>query len=506
MDYKAVATRVLADVGGRQNIESVVHCATRLRFVLKDDTEVDKEAISADPDLLGFVNAQGQSQIVVGMEVPGVYDELQQLVGVDDTGRVVPSSATSQPSDEESHEPEAAEPEAAKAATAEPASAKPATATKKQSWFNRLLATISAIFTPYIPVLASAGIFKGLIAILVQFSVLSTKSDTYALFNGIGNALIYFFPILLAFTAAKQFKANPYIGATIGAALLEPNIFQITTTGRTMDLFGIHIVAQNFSSTVIPILLAIWVFAQLQHWLERVLPKNTQLILVPFLSCLIVVPLTLMVFGPIGFALANGVVWVYKFLLSVNMVLFQTVFGACFIFVIMFGAHWVLLPMQLQVLASQGKEFSLASGGMGNYALLGVLLAVLILSKDKTEREMAGSAAFVNALSGITEPGIYGVMIKDKRYILSVLLGGAAGGLVQGLTGTYITAFAFSGILGAPAFLSSPKAVTYFISVGVSIVAGFLISMVLMGRSLRKKPGASTVKGTVKERLFGNHD
>ncbi len=453
MNYNVVAKRVLQYVGGEQNVESVIHCATRLRFKLKQKDLIDIDKIKGDPDLIGFVEAQGQTQIIVGTEVGNLYDELEKLINKNTAKDSIDSMENSN---------------------------------TKQTFFDRILGTISSIFTPYIPVLASAGIFKGIVALLSNFSILSTKSDTYAMFTGIGNSLIYFFPILLAFTAAKQFKANPYIGATIGAALLEPNIFKITTTGRTMDLFGIHLVAQNFSSTVIPILISMWVFAQLQHWLEKVLPKSTQLILVPFLSCLVIVPLTLMVFGPIGFALANGVVVVYKFLLSTNMILFQAIFGAFFIFIIMFGVHWVLLPIQLQVLASQGKEYSLASGGMGGYALLGVCLAVMIFAKKKADKEMAGSAFFINALSGVTEPGIYGVMIKNKKYIVSVILGGFSGGLVHGITGTYITSFAFAGILGSPAFLSSPKAATYFLGVAVAIIVGFVSTMILTGRELRE--------------------
>ena len=145
------------------------------------------------------------------------------------------------------------------------------------------------------------------------------------------------------------------------------------------------------------------------------------------------------------------------------------------------------MPIQLSILASQGREYSLAAGGMGNYALLGVCLAVLIFSKSKEERGVAGSAAFVNALSGITEPGIYGILIRNKKYFAAVALGGMAGGLVHGLTGTYVTAFAFSGILGSPAFISSPKAVPYFIGVAVAIVVGFLATMIMMKTTKRTK-------------------
>ncbi|WP_138314762.1 PTS transporter subunit EIIC [Enterococcus faecium] len=452
MNYNDVAKRVIDYVGGKENINSFTHCATRLRFQLKDNKKVEAEKIKADSDLVGFVEAQGQSQIIVGTQVSKVYEALEENI---DTINDESNATTDEVSDD-------------------------------KSIFDKILATISAIFTPYIPVLASAGIIKGLVAILNNLNLLSEKSDTYAMFTGIGNALIYFFPILLAFTAAKQFKANPYIGATIGAALMEPNIATITETGNKMNFFGITIVAQNFASTVIPIIIAMFFFAKLEHFLKKIIPANAQLILVPVLSALIIVPLTLMVFGPVGFALANAVVAVYKFLLSTNMILFQAVFGAFFIYVIMLGVHWVLLPIQLQILADQGREYSLASGGLGGYALLGVCLAVFFISRQKAEKEMAGSAAFVNALSGITEPGLYGVMMRNKKYFAAVSLGGLAGGLVHGITGTYITNFAFGGLLGIPAFLSSPKAATYFIGVIVSIIVGF-ISTIFLSKNDNKK-------------------
>lgn len=452
MDYTAVAARALEDVGGPSNVKSVIHCATRLRFQLFDKSKIDQDAIKSDKELLGYVDAQGQSQIIVGPQVASVFDALQPLLGADN------AEAPTQESSKDN---------------------------SKKGIVDRILGTISAIFTPYIPVLASAGIIQGFTSLAVNFGLFTEKSNTYAIFNGIGTAMIYFFPILLAFTAAKQFKANEYIGAVIGAALMTPGIAAFAT-GTKVDFLGIHFVAQNFSNTVIPILISIWFYAQLEHLLKKYLPESLHLILVPVISLLVIVPLTLLVFGPIGFGIANGIAWAYKAMMAGNMLLTQIVFGGFFIFIIMFGMHWVLLPIQLSILAQQGHEYTLASGGLGNYALLGVCLAVLIFTKDKDERNMAGSAAFVNALSGITEPGIYGILIRNKRYFVAVALGGMAGGLIHGLTGTYITSFAFSGILGLPAFLASPKAATYFIGVAVAIAVGFVLTAIMMKTPQKK--------------------
>ncbi|ANS75763.1 PTS beta-glucoside transporter subunit IIABC [Paenibacillus yonginensis] len=461
MSNKETATSIIKLVGGSQNISSLIHCATRLRFELHDSSKADREALKALPKVLGVMDAQGQTMVIIGPTVNEMHAEIMQQLesGAGAEGAAAASSAS------------------------------PATNAKgsKKSWFDKLLATISAIFTPYIPILATSGIIKGLIDILAQSGVLPATSNTYLILAGAGNALIYFFPILLAFTAAQKFGANPYIGAAIGAALMEPNITGITTTGNVIDFLGIRFTAMNFSSTVIPIILAIWAYSHLDKLLKRFLPKMLQFVFVPLLSMLIMVPLTLMVFGPVGGLLANLVADGYEFFLNSNVILFNAVFGALFIYVIMLGIHWVVLPLQLSYLAEHGMEYSLGSGGMGNYALLGVCLAVMVISKSKEERTIASSSAFVNFLSGVTEPGLYGVVMKNKKYFISLTLGGLVGGIIFGMTKSYITNFAFTGLFGLPAFLSSPTATTYFIAVGVTLAVSFFATILLSKQNIQFK-------------------
>lgn len=461
MSNKETATSIIKFVGGSQNISSLVHCATRLRFELHDSSKANREALKTLPKVLGVMDAQGQTMVIIGPTVNEMHAEIMQQL---ESGTVVEGAA-------------------------EASSASPATDANgsKKSWFDKLLATISAIFTPYIPILATSGIIKGLIDILAQSGILPATSNTYLILAGAGNALIYFFPILLAFTASQKFGANPYIGAAIGAALMEPNITGITTTGNVIDFLGIQFTAMNFSSTVIPIILAIWAYSHLDKLLRRFLPKMLQFIFVPLLSMLIMVPLTLMVFGPVGGLLANLVADGYEFFLNSNVIIFNAIFGALFIYVIMLGIHWVVLPLQLSYLAEHGMEYSLASGGLGNYALLGVCLAVMVISKSKEEKTIASSSAFVNFLSGVTEPGLYGVVMKNKKYFISLTLGGLVGGIVCGVTKSYITNFAFTGLFGLPAFLSSPTATTYFIAVGATLAVSFFATILLSKQNIQFK-------------------
>jgi beta-glucoside PTS system EIICBA component len=452
--------RVTVDaVGGPENIRHVTHCATRLRFQLLDPSKADKERIEQLPEAVGVLESQGQFQVIVGPGVPDAYKAVTAIPGV--------------PGDDDE--------------VATPAAAAGGVTLKKAasgSWLDRVLASISAIFSPYIPVLASVGIIKGLLAVAVQLGWLADTSNTYAILAAAGNAMIYFFPVLLAFTAARQFGANPYVGATIGAALMEPNLTAINVTGEHLNFLGIPFVGQSFANTVIPIIIGMWAFAYLERGLKKVLPQLLHLLLVPVISLVVMVPLMLLVFGPVGFAIANGVAEAYGWLLHYPVIL-SVLFGGFFIFVIAIGAHWLVTPLLLAILAEQGKEYALAAGGMGNYAILGVLLAVLLVSQDKATRTVAGSAAFVNGIAGITEPGIYGVIIKSKKYFIAVIAGGLVGGLICGLFDVYVTAFAFSGVLGAPAFLASPRAVPYFVAVFASLAVGFLVTLLLE----RRRPG-----------------
>lgn len=454
--YEEFARTTVDAVGGASNIKTVTHCTTRLRFQLNDLSKVDRDRIKAQKEAMGVVDASGGLHVVVGMAVPEAHAAIAALPGVHAGGEVPVTPA----------DPAVAEAQ------------EDTGPVQKPKVLDRVLGTLSAIFTPYIPLLASVGILKGLLALATNVGWLTATSNTYVILSAAPNALIYFFPVLLGFTAARQFGASPYVGAVIGAALLEPGLTAINVSGKTLDFAGIPFAAQSFGNTVIPIILAMWVFGYLEKGLKRILPKVSQLLLVPFFSLLIMVPAVLLVFGPIGFAIANGIGAGYEWLVQYPIVL-SLLFGGFFIYVIAIGVHWIVLPIQLGILATQGHEYSLAAGGMGNYAMLGVVLAVMLFSKDKTTKQVAGSAAFVNFLAGVTEPGLYGVLIKNKRYFIALTLGGLAGGLICGIFGTYITAFAFTGLFGLPAFASSPTAPAYFVAVVLSIVVAFVITFVI---------------------------
>lgn len=458
------AEELVSAVGGAANVAGVTHCATRLRFRLVDPKAADKAKAESLTESLGIMEAAGQFQVIIGMNVADVYKDVVAVPGVHGLGEVESSNDEIQSTD----------------------GGERVSPAKKPRVVDRVLATISAIFTPYIPLLASVGIIKGLLTLATNFGWLSTTSSTYTIMVAIPTALIYFFPVLLGFTGARQFGANPYVGALIGASLLEPGLVAVATDGARLEMFGIPFIAQSFGNTVIPMLLGMWAFGYLEKALKQYLPKVTQFLLVPLISVGVMVPAMMLVFGPIGYWIATGIANTYDWVVNYP-ILVGLVFGGFFIYVIMIGAHWVILPIQLNILATQGQEYSLAAGGMGNYALLGVVLAVMIFGRDKEARTVAGSAAFVNFLAGVTEPGLYGVAIKNKWYFVWVTLGGLAGGLICGISHAYVTAFAFTGLFGLPAFASSPTAVPYFIAVGVAILVSF-VATAIFERTKRRVP------------------
>jgi len=391
--------------------------------------------------------------VLIGTNVPDVYDTLIEKTGVKGAGEI--------DAVEEDEKPE------------------------KVGLFDRFTHMMSAIFAPYIPILATAGIVGGIIALLAKVGIMSSTSVTYQAFYAISTSLIYFFPILLAFTAAKHFKCNQFVAAVLGASLMYPGMSDLLKTGSEITMFHITFSAFNFASSFIPILLAVYCMSYLEKWLKKLLPQVLQFILIPLICLVVLVPLTIMVFGPFGGMLANGITTVYTLIFHFR-ILGSLVFGAFFIIIILLGLHWAVIPIMLGILAKQGFEYGLAAGGMGNYAVLGVCLAVLLLSRDKEQKAVAGSAAFVNALSGVTEPGLYGIILKNKQYFISLIIGGASGGLVCGIFNVALTKFAFTGILAFGACLSMPRLVWYCVAIAVSIIVSFTMTVIL-DKNIRKK-------------------
>lgn len=456
ISYKEMLESIIEKLGGVGNIEMVTHCATRLRFTLKDKAKADLTGIESISGVLGTQVSAGTHQVLIGTHVGDVYDELVQIPGVVGKGEV--------------------EDELASETSAAP---------EKIGLFDRFTRMMSAVYSPYIPILATGGIASGIVGLLSNFGVISTESLTYQAFYAIFYALINFFPIMLAYTAAQHFKCNQYIAAALGAALMYPGVSDLLVAGEQANLFGINFPAFNFAGSFVPILLAVFCMSYFEKWLKTVLPKAAQFTLVPVCCLFVFVPLTIMVFGPIGNMIATAIAGAYGVLSSFPIPT-GIVFGAFFSLVILLGMHWAVLPIQLAVLAEQGQEFSLAAGGMGNYAVLGITLAVLVFSKRAEDRQVAGSASVALGLCGISEPCLYGVILKDKRFIVAMCIAGGIAGLLCALLGVACTNFAFAGVLSFGGWLGAVNLPGYIISLFSAIAAGFVLGAAILKTDSRK--------------------
>lgn len=450
MSYQELGKEIVKLVGGAKNINSLVHCATRLRFDLKDTSKADKAGLERIDGILGVVNKGGQFQVIVGTHVPEVYKEIINSVGtVSDTGEKV-----------------------------------------KKSIVNQIFETISRSFSPLLPVLAGAGMLKALLTVLTMLNVLSADSSTYKVLAGAGNAVFYFLPVFLGITLAIKLGANAYVGGGIGAALLEPNISGLTAVEHPTFL-DIPLIMMDYSSTVFPVFIAVCIYALLDKQLKKIIHKDLQMFLLPMISLIVIIPLTLLAFGPFGVYVGNVIAEGITFLSDKSGLITGAVMGAGWTFLTILGLHWGLVPIALANLAAGGDTI-IAMASMAVFAQLGVALGIFLKSKDKKLKSLAGSTFLPGAFSGVTEPIIYGLLTRYKRTFIYVVISGALGGAISGIFGTKMMVFAMPSVLSIPAF--SPIAL-HSISAAVSLGTALLLT-IFIGYEDKVKNGQNPITNT----------
>lgn len=473
MDYQAIAKEILKDVGGKDNIVDVTHCYTRLRFVLKDTKQANKEALLQTEGVISVVESGGQYQVVLGNKVAHVYNALEPLLAQQLTTK---------------------------------------TSTKeKNSLGNRILNTVAAIFTPVVPAIAASGMLKGILAIAVMvannfYQVDLKPLNTYIILSAASDALFYFMPVILGYSAAKVFKTNEYIAMVIGATLCYPTIVSLMTEESAVTLFGLHVTKANYVSTVIPIILAIFMLAYVQRFLEKVIPEVLKIIMVPTLSLLLMIPATLLLFGPIGIYLGDGVNWLYYYIMNFSPILLGGFIGGIWCVLVIFGAHRGLVPIGINDVARTGRQNLLAFAGAANFSQAGAAFGVFVRTKNKDLKAVAASAT-VTALFGITEPAIYWANLRLKKPMIYAVASGAAGGALMGWGGSYGTAFANQGLLTIPVYAEAgTKAfICYLLGCGIAFFGAFLLTIFLGFNDLpldesRQEPVLKTEATTVKEK------
>lgn len=434
MDYDKLSRDILQLAGGEENVQRVIHCMTRLRFNLYDNSKADRSQLEQLPGVMGTNISGEQFQIIIGNDVPKVYQAILQNSSLSDEKSAGASG-------------------------------------QKKNVLSAVFDVISGVFTPILPAIAGAGMIKGLVALAVTFGWIAEKSQVHVILSAVGDGAFYFLPLLLAMSAARKFGSNPYVAAAIAAAILHPDLTALLSSGKSISFIGLPVTAATYSSTVIPILLAIWIASYVEKWIDRITHSSLKLIVVPTLTLLIVVPLTLITVGPLGAILGEylsvGVNYLFAHAGLVAMILLAGTFSL----IIMTGMHYALVPIMINNIAQNGHDYLLPAMFLANMGQAGASFAVFLHSRNKKFKSLALTTS-VTALMGITEPAMYGVNMRLKKPFAAALLGGAAGGAFYGVTGvaSYIVG-GNAGLPSIPVFIG-PTFIYAIIGLVIAFVAG----------------------------------
>ncbi|MFT3655281.1 PTS system beta-glucoside-specific EIIBCA component [Bacillus sp. B01(2024)] len=441
MDYHKISKEILQLVGGEDNVQSVIHCMTRLRFNLYDNAKADRDELEQTEGVMGTNISGEQFQIIIGNHVPKVYQALMESSGL---------------SNESANK----------------------TSKQKKNVLSAVFDVISGVFTPILPAIAGAGMIKGLVALAVTFGWMSEKSQTHIILTAVGDGAFYFLPILLAVSAARKFRCNPYVAAAVAGAILHPDLTALLGSGKSISFIGLPVTAATYSSTVIPILLAIWLMSYVEKGIDRVTPSSLKLIAVPMLTLVIVVPVTLITVGPLGAILGNDLSVGVNYLFSHAGIAAMILLAGTFSLIIMTGMHYALVPIMINNIAQNGHDYILPAMFLANMGQAGASFAVFLKSKNKTFKSLAFTTS-ITALMGITEPAMYGVNMRLKKPFAAALIGGAAGGAFYGVTGvaSYIVG-GNAGLPSIPVFIG-PTFLYALIGLFISFAAGMAAALLI---------------------------
>ncbi len=411
MDQEKVAKEIVALVGGKENIAHVTHCMTRLRFNLHDDQLANKEMLEKTKGVMGTMKSGGQFQVIIGNDVAQVYKEIMKSTDV----------TTKQGHDKAPK--------------------------KKQNPISAIFDVIAGVFTPILPAIAGAGMIKGLLSLAATFGWMSPDDSTYLILNAIGDGAFYFLPLILAFSAANKFGNNPFVAVSVAAAVLHPQLTALLGTGQNTSFLGMPVTAVTYASSVIPIVITIWLASYVEKAVDKAVHKSMKLILVPMITLLIVVPLMLIAIGPIGTIIGNGLASGITALFDHAGLFAGVLLGGTMSLIIITGMHYALIPIMIGTVAQLGYDYILPIMFVANLAQAGAAFGVFLKSRNKEFKSIAMSTS-ITATMGITEPAMYGVNMRLKKPFIAALIGGAVSGAFISLFNT--KAYIVGGNAGLP--------------------------------------------------------
>lgn len=418
-NYNKMAIDIVREIGGEENVKSLAHCMTRLRFIVKDEKKVNLEALKKAEGVIQVMVAAGQYQVVIGTDVGDVYDEIGKVTNINLTGEADEDGGTA-----------------------------------KKSILTIAIDVISAIFLPFMGAFMAAGLLKGFLVVFTTVGWLDTAGTTYQLLYAMADGVFNFLPIFLAYTAAKKFKAEPFVAMAVAAALVYPNISTLYSAGEAVSFFGIPVTLISYPCSVIPIVVAVFVQAKFEKLIKPLFPQVIRGIFVPLLSLVVTALLTFLVIGPVtnivAVGLADGIGW----LLDTCLPVAGFVFGALYPIMLIFGLHWGLVPLVMNNFATIGADPIFAITLATNFALAGCAFGVFLKTKNPELKQTAVSTGISAFVAGVTEPAIYGVVLKFKRPFVIVCLLDAIGGVLIATSGGMQTALISTCVLTIPAFVA----------------------------------------------------
>ncbi|WP_392551542.1 beta-glucoside-specific PTS transporter subunit IIABC [Orbus wheelerorum] len=442
MKNKELAESIIKNVGGKENIISLVHCATRLRFVLKDNATANAEMLKKQKGIIMVVESGGQFQVVIGNNVNEVYSDIMEIAQLDNETK--------------------------------------STTKDKRNILSKLIDIISGIFAPMLSVLVVAGILKGIVSFLRITDVISEKSSTDIILSSIADSAFYYLPIILGYCAVKKFGGNAFIGMALGGGLVYPDIVNMLggQLNSTTEFFSIPVMLVPYQSSVIPVILAAWFYSLLEKNFNKIFHDSFKKFISPLCGLIITVPLTFILIGPVATylsgAIADGIMVVYQ----LNSVIASMILAAIWQVLVIFGIHWGMIPVFMNNLAVSGSDFIIPILIPAVFAQTGAALGVMLRSKDKEFKALASSSV-LSGLFGVTEPAIYGVNLPNKKPFIFGCVGAAIGGGVVGLYNTLIFSFGFPSVFTFIQIIPSTGIDATVYAAIVATIIAFVIAMIL---------------------------
>lgn len=492
INYADSAKEIVRLIGGDNNVINVTHCATRLRFILKDTSQADKDTLKRVKGVITVIESSGQLQVVIGNHVGDAYREVLKLVNMDE------NVAVSAPN---------------------------------VGIVSRLMDIISSIFAPFLYPLAACGVLQGLISLFAALGWMDPASGTYRILNFVSWTGFTFLPVMVAFTAAKKFNVNPFTAVIAACALVSPDYMNMLTANKILlvnsadptmqalmqeavnnpqtarvlaEVAGIPINADpltflgmpvqylSYTASVIPIILMVWIMSYVQRFFERILPLVIRNLFTPMFCIAIMVPLTLLAFGPIGNMIGGAIGGVYNTLYHLSPSIAGAVVGALWMPLVTLGVHWGITPVTVGNYATLGYDTFTGLQASPVFAMAGAVLGVYLKSKDPEMKRVSLSAG-MTALFGITEPAIYGVALRLKRPMICGCVAGAVGGSIAGAFNAVSWSYCLPGIAVLPVFFKEghmPQFLGFLLSICVAFVLGAVLTYIVGFKEEQPAPTA----------------